>query len=238
MRCKIARKMLGDSMDGILGRDDVSRLERHLDSCTACRAVREDLLAIVRDAGRLETPAPSERVWQRISLKLDETRRVADAGTRPEAEEKRGLFGLPVFAPSIRFAAASILAAFVIAAAVLFGLPGLRRGGPAALDTSMSTTLAKLEEAQYHYRLALKALDEAIAAQKETLDPRIEQAFLGNRKAVDASVAVCEETVAGNPLDIEARNMLLSAYRQKLELLNDMMAAKKALSKKAAGPVL
>ncbi len=230
--------MISDSMDGFLDRDETARLERHLDSCGACRAVREDLLEIVRDAGRLESPVPSERVWQRISAGLNETQVIAPAGTRPVVKGQRRPAGFPAFSPSFRFAAAGILAAVIVAAAVFFTLPGPRRNAPAAADPSLAATLAKLEEAQHYYWLALKALDEAIAAQAEALDPRLEQAFQGNRRAVDASLAVCEEAVTGDPFNIEARNMLLSAYRQKLELLNDMMAAKKAFAKKAAGPVL
>jgi len=238
MRCKTARNMISEALGDTLGPDQAEKLERHLSSCAECRGLREDFRMIVRDAGRLEIPAPSDRVWQGIKTRMDETRQKALAKARPVIREKRPLFGLPLFSPAYRFVAVGFLAVAVVAAGVVFSLRGFRSGAPTALDKSMNTTLAKLEEAQRYYKLALKALDEAIAAQKGDLDPRIEQAFLRNREAVEASVAVCEETVAGRPSDIDVRNLLLSAYQEKLDLLNDLMAAKKTSLKRAAGPIL
>ena len=47
--------------------------------------------------------------------------------------------------------------------------------------------------------------------------------FRTNLAVVDASINACKKAVLSDPDDIESRNYLLAAYREKTNLLTEMM---------------
>ena len=87
-------------------------------------------------------------------------------------------------------------------------------------------TLTKLEEAEHHYQLAIKALHEAALAQSEQLDPQEAEVFRANLELIDQSINACRQAVLSNPNDVESRKYLLAAYKEKANLLNEIMAVK------------
>ena len=87
-------------------------------------------------------------------------------------------------------------------------------------------TLAKLQEAEHHYQLAIKALSDAAQAQNEQLDPQVAEVFRTNLELIDQSINACRQAVLNNPNDIESRKYLLAVYKEKANLLNEIMAAK------------
>jgi tetratricopeptide (TPR) repeat protein len=91
-------------------------------------------------------------------------------------------------------------------------------------------TLTKLEEAEHHYQLAIKALNEAAMAQKEQLDPQVAEVFRTNLDLIDQSINACRQAVLTDPNDIESRKYLLAAYKEKANLLNVIMAVKETSS--------
>ena len=99
------------------------------------------------------------------------------------------------------------------------------RTGPGILPLSESQqyTLAKLQEAEHHYKLAINALVEAVTAQKGELDPKMAEIFRTNLAIIDTSIDACQQAILNNPNNIESRNYLLAAYREKTNLLTQMM---------------
>jgi tetratricopeptide (TPR) repeat protein len=87
-------------------------------------------------------------------------------------------------------------------------------------------TMAKLEEAEHHYQLAIKALNEAAMAQKDNLDPQVAEVFRTNLELIDQSINACRQAVLNDPNDLESRKYLLAAYKEKANLLNEIMAVK------------
>ena len=60
-------------------------------------------------------------------------------------------------------------------------------------------TLAKLEEAEKHYKLAIRALNEAIGSQKNGLDPQVAAVFDRNLKEIDTAIQACQNAVVKEP---------------------------------------
>jgi hypothetical protein len=117
----------------------------------------------------------------------------------------------------------------------------LRAPRPASLPPAGSGdayTLAKLEEAETHYRLAIQALSEAAAAQKSRLDGGAAAALEQDLKTIDAVIASCLDAVRKDPGSLEARVFLLGAYKGKVEVLDAVLAANKTAAAPAAGDII
>jgi hypothetical protein len=213
MRCAQAHRKISEWIDGELDAAGLRRLERHLRGCAACRDVRDDLAALVAGAKSLETPAPSDRVWSGIRSGLAESR--GRLAARTEAPVR-----LPGFSPGLRLAAAGLAALLLVGAGAFIGRRVLGKPGPAGPDKSgMEFTLAKLAEAETHYRLAIQALDDAVASQKELMSPGMAELVGQELGAVDALIRTAEDAVERDPADLKARAYLLDAFRNKVELL-------------------
>ena len=96
--------------------------------------------------------------------------------------------------------------------------------------------MAKLEEAETHYQLAIRALSEAAASQKNGLDAGNDgRPWTQDLRMIDAVIAACRDAVRRDPQSVEARVYLLGAYKGKVEFLDNLIAAKKKSAAPARG---
>jgi len=228
MRCPEAEKMISEYVDGGLSRDQEAALKSHLEACPNCQELLRDFQEIGREAKRLPSLSPSPLAWQRIAAGV---REVGKGAPRP-AKERRSWLSLNWGPAGPRYAVAAALALVIIGAGLIVGLRSHRGAGEAGY------TLAKLKEAQHHYVLAIKALDEAIEAQKNGLDPQLAEVFKRNLEAIDGTIQAYQQVVEKDPKNPAARAYLLTAYREKVTFLEEMMGAKRASSEKRAGVTL
>ncbi len=224
MRCSKARKLISEYIDGSLQARKSATLEQHLDVCPDCKHVLEDFKTIVEDAKKLEELSPSDQTWLKIK-----------AGLKPEEQrvlafkpQKRAWFGLVFSPPKLKYALSSVVILALIVGAVILGLRYWI--GKDFLDRGdlQKYTLAKLDEAERHYQKAIKALGEAISAQEGKMDPQVAEVFKSNLEVIDSSIMACRQMVLQDPENIDARNYLLSAYREKMNFLNEIIETKQA----------
>ena len=212
MRCRKAWVMISEYADGTLAPRKAAALEGHLETCADCRAVLADLRALVREAGGLETPPVPENAWSLIRARLKESGAPAGRGAR-------GLFGRPRLAPAL--AALALMA--VAAGGVFIGLRLGRKPMTLSPDMKEQATLAKLDEAEWHYEMAIKSLGEALAGQGGRLSPQVAEMFARNLEVVDMTIQACRQAVRNEPDDMRARDFLLAAYKEKVVLLDDLL---------------
>lgn len=228
MRCSKARKLISDYVDDNLDPKKNSTLERHLEACPDCEIFLKDFQRIVKNAKELEKISPSAQAWLKIKARLKaETQTVLT----PEIQ-KRKWFDFLIYQPKFKYALASVLLLAVIIGAVTLGIRYWKAREALWRDGNQQYTLAKLEEAEFHYQLAIKALAEAVSSQRESLEPQIAQIFRTNLEIIDVSIEACKKAVLHEPENLEARNHLLFAYRGKLDLLDEMIATKLTSSRK------
>ena len=224
MRCHKARKLVSLAVDGELDARRGARLERHLRECEECRSMFADLRELVAAAPGLRGPEPSDAVWRKIRAGLTVPER------RPAAVSRWA-------SPALRYAGVAALAFVMVVAGVIIGRrtegPGMSAAGPLE---SQKYTLAKLDEAESHYQLAIQALGEAFAAQRGALAPQVAEMFERNLAVVDATIQACRQAVLEEPEDLQARSFLLAAYMNKVTLLDSALDLQKRGSE-AAGPV-
>ncbi len=219
MRCRKARGMISEYTDGTLAPRKAAVLDEHLGTCADCRAVLADLRVLVREARGLETPAVPAAAWSRIQARLRES--VATA-----ARDERVFLGRPRLAPAL--AALALMA--VAAGGVYVGLKLGRRPVVLSPDKQEQSTLAKLDEAERYYELAIKSLGEALAGQGDKLSPEVAEMFARNLDVVDVTIQACRQAVRSEPDNVRARDFLLAAYREKIVLLDDLLDMDRAAS--------
>jgi len=233
MNCAKAARLTSEYADGSLDAGKSARLERHLESCPACRELLRDFQAMARDARRLDAPKVPAQAWTRIRARLRD-------GTAVPLGDKRPAFATsPLGGRRFAFAAAT-LALMVVAGGALFF--SLRKGkdlvveGP---DQQEQRTLAKLDEAERYYELAIKSLSEVLAGEKGRLSPEVAEIFEKNLEVVDATIRACRLAVRGEPDNVQAWEFLLAAYKEKIVLMGDLLDMnRKSLPKEDLGKAL
>ena len=231
MRCSKAKRLISDRMDGRVSERLNVDLEQHLGSCMDCKKFFEDFQEIVERAKNLENLKPSGQSWLKIRAKLEtEEQKVLTV-----RKQKRGRLSLLFQPPRLKYASiGALLAAFII----FVGLFGLQYWGDRSYQEGedlQKYTLAKLNEAERHYQLAIKALWEAVSAQGGADDPQVAEVFKTNLDIIDSSIAAFRQLILQEPDNNEARLYLLAAYREKVDFLNRMIEAKKTSSAKSIG---
>jgi len=222
MKCSKARKMISDYVDDNLEARKKSNLEKHIEGCPGCQEVLKDLKKIAEGAKELEDLSPSDHTWLNIEARLAKEAQTVQIPERPA----RKWLDFLVFQPRLRYALISAVLLLVVVGGFFLGIRYFRGGITPALNNHQKYTLAKLEEAERHYKLAIRALAEAVSSRQESLNAQVAEIFKRNLEIIDASIQACREAVVDQPKNIEARNYLLFVYREKLNLLDEMIATR------------
>jgi anti-sigma factor RsiW len=222
MRCSEARKLISEYIDGNLDAKS-SPVKKHLEDCSDCQRVLKDFQSITEKAKKLEKLSPSPQTWFKIMSKLTaEEQRVM--AIRPQKKEWFSFLSYP---GRFKYALSAALVLLVIIGIVAIG-PRFWRGKDVfGGNGTQKFTLAKLQEAEHHYQLAIKALMEAVSAQEGNINPQTAEVFRKNLDIIDSTITACQQAVIHEPDNIVARNYLLAAYMEKVDLLNTMMDIKK-----------
>ncbi len=223
MRCAKAHRLIGDFLDGTIGPDENARLREHLDFCSDCRGLLKDFQAIAENARDLPKHEPSQRAWTAI---LDGLRKAGSEQIEQPAAKPRWLEAF-LFQGRAKYAWAAAALLVIVGVAVIGFKP--RTSAPGLSDQGRFT-LAKLEEAEKHYKLAIRALSDAIGSQKNGLDAQVAAVFDRNLKEIDTVIRACQDAVVKEPRNLDARTYLLSAYKDKVEFLDDVIETKKRSS--------
>lgn len=217
MKCAKAKKLISDYMDGDLDTKKSSMLKEHLGTCPECRKLFKDFERIADRAKTLAEKEPSRQIWFRIL-----------AGVKEENQETVRPVRIPrarylLFPAKLRYAVSAVLLMFLVGGGVFIGYRVLHRGVSPQGNSGQEYAMKKIKEAEEHYKQAIKALWEAVQAQRENFDPEMAKTFLTNLKLIDASLAECKKAVESDPGNLDSRYYLLAVYEKKAELLDDMM---------------
>jgi len=212
MRCAKSKKLISEFIDGELDAARGSRLQRHLDSCPDCRKFKREFEKIALQAGELKVAVPQEFTWTRLASRL------AVPARKPLAKK----FVLRRLSPRMAIGGAFLLA-IVIGTVVV--APSLwRPRATLPVEDARDYALAKLDEAEQHYQMAIRALGEAAFSREEDLDPKIAEVFRSNLKIIDISIAACKQAILSEPDNIDSRKFLLAVYEEKTKLLESLMS--------------
>jgi len=225
MKCSRAKRLISDYIDKNLANRQARKLEEHLKDCLSCREILHDFQNIRDSAHELENLIPSDQTWLAIQVKLAAARQKIRFSHAEESWFLRLLYQ-----PQLRFILGSIFIVALIIVAMMVGIHSWRQKELSEMNNVQQFTMAKLDEAESHYQMALKALMEALSAQEKTMNPQVAEVFKKNLDIIDASIRSCRQAVLQNPDNINNRSFLLAAYRKKVDFLDEILMAKKSNS--------
>lgn len=214
MKCAKAKKFISEYIDGDLNAGRASSLEKHLDACPDCQGLLKDFQQIKQKALDLVRAEPSGQTWFRIQARLKEKTQAPVPGPRV-----RFLY----FPVRLRFAVSTALLLLIAVGAVIIGSRIWNRGDMLNGNNGQKYAMAKIQEAEQHYKLAIKALWEAVQAQKENFDPKLAETFRINLELIDVSLTDCKRAIKSDPDDLGSQYYLLAVYKKKAELLDSMI---------------
>jgi len=224
MKCAAAQELISEHIDGALGPGREAELKAHLESCRDCRELAGDFAAIVRGAKGLVSLEPSPAVWPRVAAGVREALQEAPAA----AQEKKSWLGAFWSPAGFRYAAAALILV-VVGGLVIWQKPWSTAGPSKA--SSIEFTLAKLQEAQSYYEKAIQSLREAVQSQEGGMDPRLAEVFNRNLTAMDETIQSCRQIIRQDPDNLTARAYLLTAYREKVNFLEEIMGAERSAAR-------
>jgi hypothetical protein len=224
MNCEKCHELLSEYLDGTLAGEARIALGRHLEECTVCAAVRDDLATIVTTArttaNQQIAPPSSHALWLRISNTIEAERieqrratlRAAAAtaaaqpqGTFARALNKRWTLTLPQLSASV---AALVVA---VASLTIFTVQSLRRSAESVHPAAQAQRMMSDQE--------LEMLMQRIEARKSRWSPRMREAFERNLSVIDAAVNDSMQQLNQSPHDAVSEDALDDAMRNKKELL-------------------
>jgi len=233
MKCAIAREWISESLDGEIGTKRQAELKAHLEACPDCRALARDFTVIVGQARNLATPEPSPAVWPKVATAVRES--LGEAPT--VAPGRKGWLGVFWDKAAWRYAAAAALVLVIVGAVAIRRAPWRAEAGPAQRN-SAEYTLSKLREAQGYYEKAIQSLSEAVISRDSSLSPEIAEIFKLNLAAIDETIQACRQIIEGDPGNLMARAYLLTAYRGKVDALEELMGLERSVAREEAKTAL
>jgi hypothetical protein len=229
MTCRDAESLLHDALDAPLPPADAAALAAHLETCGACRDLEADL-AVMRDATRaLDRPIVSAQAWTRLSTQLEREGLIASASAAatPSRTSWRGYALMLVAATLLAGVGATLLwrvsdratPAIPRAAAPSSTTPGNARDPRAVEAIEIELGLAA-----EHYEKAIAALEGIAAEDRARIDPAVALVVERNLLLIDTAIADSRKALQGQPGSLVAQASLFDAYRQKVALLQDLIA--------------
>jgi len=216
-----------DYIDGTLDVRERAEIDRHLESCAACRRLVEDFREIKAAAASLDLREPPVRSWTRLerAIKLEE---------RPSVARRSPAWVQPRHLAWLAAAAALVLATAV---GLTFIPNGARRAAPAAntaaqsaaadaasANASAQSVEAELRQAEDHYEKAIKGLEQIANAEQDVFDPKTAATLQKNLAVIDQAISESRAALRAEPANEPAQESLLESFKAKMALLQDTVA--------------
>lgn len=220
MNCQIVLDALSNYLDGSLLTNEAQLIERHLGQCSHCHLVRMELVEIRQAARELPLHTPSRALWRRIQVSIEAE--TMAFGQSPEVRkppswwaqlmERRFTFTLPQLAGVGALTIALLTFAFVNAFHQNTRMPS----SPLA-PASTFVSLPGEDELKHSIDQRMNVLK----ARQAAWDPQMLEIFQRNLIKIDDSLKNCRQSWLNHPEDKDHQQMVLTLYREKLQLLED-----------------
>jgi anti-sigma factor RsiW len=218
MNCHDVFKCLNDYVDGLLQESEKREIEQHLKQCETCSREKQQLQALVMEAGNLpEGIKPSTDLWPGVAEQL-ENREVPLSLTA-----RRGVRS--IFSNRALLAAAAVLTA-IVATAVTTTIINNRRPSNLPDDRQQPVAIAasalissEYESAELEYRQATEKLLTLLDERRDSLSPETLAIVDENRRIIDQAIQEITDALEKEPGSPRLNGLLLAAYKKDLDLL-------------------
>ena len=199
---------LSEYLDGELNAVEQAALDRHLETCAACRATLAELRRVVARAQAIDDTPPARELWPGIARRIGTP--VVDLRERRQARERLA-FSLP------QLAAAGI-ALMLVSAGTVFTL--MRSRAPVVADQSGQSTAPEARIlAAANYDAAVAELERSLTVNRERLDTATVRIVEKNLAIIDRAIAEARTALANDPASQYLNHHLARTMQRKLGLL-------------------
>ncbi len=220
MDCQEHALVIGELIDGTADPEAARAARAHLQACTACQALADDLTRLRVAARTLEAPPLPAHLWPRIAAAFDAER-------RPRPRQVQSGLGTTGWA-WLPAAAALLLVAgslsWVGARLTPDAGPSVAAAAPDVLQIDDPEAVEDLRLAEAAFTDAIAGLEAAARAATPAPDAPAADEWLAGVAALDAAIDESREAVRAEPDSVLAQESLIDALRTKMVLLHDTMA--------------
>ncbi len=219
MRCGDVEPRLSAYLDDELDASTRLAVAGHVESCEGCRGLLGDLARVKAAVAALPAEvAPERDLWPSVAAAI--AARKALPFERPQWPSRIWQWAVPLAAAAmlvvVTASVTSRLTTRVASrqvAAVSTAPEGVRRAG---LESAMVTA---------SFAAARRDLSKALETNRASLDPTTVKVVEDNVRIIDNAVRRIEAALARDPGNPGLQRLLLTAYRQELDLLRAANAA-------------
>jgi anti-sigma factor RsiW len=200
---------LSEYLDGELSHGERQALEAHLGGCGECRALLEELRAVVVTARTLPALPPERDLWPAVA------ERTRDVVPFPSRTPRR----LPEWT---RLAAAAVLFAAVGSGVTWLAFLRSPAAVPVAVAPAAPTTPLAPQSVAHEPRgtgAAIAELEQIVRGGRSRLDTATVRIVTENLARIDAAIAEAQRALASDPSNAYVGRHLADTQRRKLELL-------------------
>ncbi len=206
MSCHEMESRLDAHVDGELGPDELTRVERHLDGCPGCRRAVEEIRRLTADAAGLpQEIAPDRDLFPAIRQRIerDASPESATVGTR-----------------WIGWAAAVLVVGLVGGAGLWFGSrPDVHLATGSQARTAAQAAANPIDAAVHDYIEAGELLLSAIRERRERLSPETLTVLDKNLAIIDAAIEEVRAALESEPAGSVSSDVLRAMHEQRVQLL-------------------
>ena len=213
---------LSEYLDGELNDAERVALEQHIEECFECRRVLGELRQVVARASALPDRAPAQDLWAGIAAQIgaapaQSDLKVIDLASRRTRGPRRVSLSLP------QLAAASIALMLLSGSVVWFGL---RSSAPAGVASAPSPVrqVSNAPQVVAQYSEALRSLEQALATERDKLDPGTVAILEENLREIDAAITEARGALSRDPGDLYLNQHLENTMKKKIQLLRTATA--------------
>ena len=210
MNCREFEAFLDDLLAGGLPEATRRAAAAHRDHCPACRAAAAEMSSLLQRAAELPGEVePGRDLWPAIADRIAR-RRGGRNPLRSHGRVRWRRVGALAAAAALLVAASSVITAALVSRRVAPPRPAV----PAVTAASL-----QLAQARDTYEAARAQLLAALAARRGSLSPATLKVVNENLAIIDRAVAEMEQALARDPGNRELPALLVTAYRQEIDVL-------------------
>ncbi len=209
---------LSEYLDGELAEGERQMLEVHLEICTNCRTVLDDLGAVLAHARSVSPRAPQHDLWPAIQSRLGER-----SSSVWSWRTRQWTLSFPqLAAASLAFIVIGGSAAWMLRSMLPALVPidrSVARTEPAVSSEAAGVVFANFADPQYD--AAVTDLQKALRDGRGRLDPRTIDVLEKNLAVIDQAIEQARQAVRADPANTYLNSYLADARRRKLALLRE-----------------
>lgn len=203
-----------NEMDSWMEGEPSANAEAHLRTCSDCRGLVEDVIAIHQTAPSLGIDdRPADRLWLSLRAQLEAEGIIHAPRTGWTSTVKHWLDGAFNTVPRPAFAGAYLVALVAL---------GIAMGGPTQKRVDENRWFNGTEVSTQPLSAQLDSAERDTLSEMSSSNPVIAASLQKNLAIVDNYIALCEKSVQEEPENEIARDYLYDAYQQKANLLAQM----------------